>query len=129
MYNNESLEQSAGLLRFLRLLHSICLKVNKLLHANLSFSKFTKNHPLFSNKFVNSCILEIYHKYNPLAINAHWRYTILPSRRGEVEHTIEQLNEFELAVDKGLAWLTNQESILRHIVVVQDEDSLDLLKV
>ena len=46
-----------------------------------------------------------------------------------MEHTIEQLNEFELAVDKGLAWLTNQESILRHIVVVQDEDSLDLLKV
>ena len=117
MYNNESLEQSAGLLRFLRLLHSICLKVNKLLHANLSFSKFTKNHPLFSNKFVNSCILEIDHTQ------------ILPSRRGEVEHTIEQLNEFELAVDKGLAWLTNQESILRHIVVVQDEDSLDLLKV
>ena len=51
----------------------------------------------------------------------------IEERKEELEITISQLAEFELAVDKALAWMTDQEVILKQIVVIQDEESIDLL--
>ena len=50
-------------------------------------------------------------------------------RKEELEITIQQLNDFEVAVDKALDWLGNQEVVLKQIVVVQDEESLAILVV
>ena len=44
-----------------------------------------------------------------------------------MELTIQQLKEFEEAVDKALEWLGNQEIILKQIIVVQDEKSISIL--
>ena len=55
--------------------------------------------------------------------------TKIEERKEELEITISQLEEFEIAVDKALAWMTEQELILKQIVVIQDEESLELLVV
>ena len=51
----------------------------------------------------------------------------IQDRMDELNVTIEQLNEFDRAVDMALEWLTQQEVDLKKIVVVQDEDSVTLL--
>ena len=51
----------------------------------------------------------------------------IEERKEELQITISQLEEFEVAVDKALSWLTDQEVILKQIVVIQDEESVDLL--
>ena len=51
----------------------------------------------------------------------------IEERKEELQITISQLAEFEVAVDKALSWLTDQEVILKQIVVIQDEESVDLL--
>eukprot|EP00116_Pleurobrachia_bachei_P000536 sb/3460798/ len=53
----------------------------------------------------------------------------IEERKAELELTIQQLKEFEEAVDKALEWLGNQEIILKQIIVVQDEESLSILLV
>lgn len=51
----------------------------------------------------------------------------IEERKEELEITISQLEEFEIAVDKALTWMAEQELILKQIVVIQDEESLNLL--
>ena len=48
----------------------------------------------------------------------------IADRKEEVEKTIVQLEEFEMAVDKALVWVSDQESILYQIVVVDDLESI-----
>ena len=48
----------------------------------------------------------------------------IEERKEEVELTISQLEEFEVAVDKALSWVSEQEVSLDLIVVVDDEESI-----